>query len=293
MLLPAPRTKATLARRAGPGRDDRGRSPINLRRDAVGCYWKIGTLFRKNGLRRLSLVAYRISEACPLQDDRPLRVLFVRTLRCASDRARRVISNPIPMPLRLHILLRYGLGVTCVCCADGGFAADSSWVYRGDSGRLVYTPDAQGDRVPDFSDVGYLGGRSPVPTVQTAITLSPVSGDDTASIQAAIDQVSALPLGSDGFRGAVLLGAGDYEVSGQLTISASGVVLRGSEKDASGTALHATPSAPPPIWPRTATTTSSSTPETTRSGDPVTRRRPPQRRCRRLLPRFPNLLLQS
>ncbi len=116
----------------------------------------------------------------------------------------------------------------------------SQWVYRGVTGRLLYVPDAEGDRVPDFSDVGYRGGRSAIPTVPTAVTLLPVAGDNTASIQAAIDQVSALPLGPDGFRGAVELGAGNFDVIGQLVISTSGVVLRGSGRDAGGTVLRAT-----------------------------------------------------
>lgn len=119
-------------------------------------------------------------------------------------------------------------------------AQESSWVRRGATGRLVYTPDAQGDRVPDFSDVGYRGGGVPLPTVATALTVQPIAGDDTASVQAAIDQVSAFPLGPDGFRGAVELAAGQFEIGGQLTIGASGVVLRGAGRDAGGTVLRAT-----------------------------------------------------
>jgi len=54
-----------------------------------------------------------------------------------------------------------------------------------------------------------------------------VAGDDTASIQTAINAVAAMPLGADGFRGAVLLNAGSYDINTQLTIGASGIVLRG------------------------------------------------------------------
>ncbi len=118
-----------------------------------------------------------------------------------------------------------------------GHAAESAWVKTGVTGRLIYVPDAQGDRILDFSGVGYRGqGTQLIPTTVTnAITIGPVGGDDTAHIQAAINQVSALPLGPDGFRGAVLLQPGTYDIASQLEIRASGVVLRGSGHD---TVLH-------------------------------------------------------
>ena len=55
-------------------------------------------------------------------------------------------------------------------------------------------------------------------------------GDATSAIQMAIDYVSDLPLNADGFRGAVLLGPGTFNIEGQLNIRRSGVVLRGSVK---------------------------------------------------------------
>ena len=54
-----------------------------------------------------------------------------------------------------------------------------------------------------------------------------MEGDDRARIQAAIDVVSALPADASGHRGAVLLRAGTYEVGDTITISTSGVILRG------------------------------------------------------------------
>jgi hypothetical protein len=72
------------------------------------------------------------------------------------------------------------------------------------------------------------------------LAVQPIAGDDTASIQAAINQVSALPLGANGFRGAVLLATGDYDIAGQLTIATSGVVLRGVGRESNQTVLHAT-----------------------------------------------------
>ncbi len=142
-----------------------------------------------------------------------------------------------PLPHSFIYLLATGI---IVCCVGDTLGVQSQWVQRGTTGRLVYVPDAQGDRVPDFSDVGYQGGKLSLPDVPAAVTIQPVAGDNTAHIQAAIDQVAAMPLGPDGFRGAVLLEAGHYDISGQLTIGASGVVLRGVGEGANDTVLRAT-----------------------------------------------------
>lgn len=120
-------------------------------------------------------------------------------------------------------------------------SSESEWITTGTTGRLIYVPDAEGDRILDFSDVGYRGsGTALVPdNVPTQITLSPIAGDNTAHIQAAIDQVSALPIGADGYRGAVLLQAGSYNIDSQLEIRASGVVLRGVGREAGDSVLNA------------------------------------------------------
>ncbi|MBA4065636.1 MAG: hypothetical protein C0501_18355 [Isosphaera sp.] len=118
--------------------------------------------------------------------------------------------------------------------------AHSTLVYPGPSGQLLYTPDAQGDRIPDFSAVGYKGGTVAIPTVAVRATVNPGAGDDGARIQAAIDAVSAMPVGADGFRGAVLLTAGEYQINGSVQIRASGVVLRGAGDGTTGTVLRAT-----------------------------------------------------
>lgn len=55
--------------------------------------------------------------------------------------------------------------------------------------------------------------------------------DDWPQIQAAIDYVSALEPDADGFRGAVLLRGPMFTVRGSLSITASGVVLRGWERE--------------------------------------------------------------
>ncbi len=46
-------------------------------------------------------------------------------------------------------------------------------------------------------------------------------------IQNAIDKVGNMPFGAGGFRGAVLLRAGKFKVSGSIFMRKSGVVLRG------------------------------------------------------------------
>ena len=110
------------------------------------------------------------------------------------------------------------------------------WVSIGSSGKLVYRTLPHGDRILDFSYAGYMGGGVPVPHVPVAVTLSPSGGDDTAAIQHAIDEVSAVPL-KDGFRGAILLKPGTFQCSGTITIAASGVVLRGSGPLQDGTTI--------------------------------------------------------
>lgn len=106
-----------------------------------------------------------------------------------------------------------------------------------EKGKLIYTSDSLGNRIPDFSYCGYKASEQRIPDVPVKITVPQKSGDATARIQAAIDYVSKLPLGTDGFRGAVLLLPGRHEIIGQLKIVASGVVLRGSGIGENGTQL--------------------------------------------------------
>ena len=114
--------------------------------------------------------------------------------------------------------------------SDATRAAESNLVYPGASGRLLYATQADGDRIPDFSAVGYKYGQEAIPTnISPALVVAPGSGDDTARIQNAINQVSSLPIGSNGFRGVVQLTAGEYQIATSLNINASGVVLRGMD----------------------------------------------------------------
>jgi hypothetical protein len=77
-----------------------------------------------------------------------------------------------------------------------------------------------------------------IPDVSVAGTVNPGSGDDGARIQAALDEVADLPLVS-GFRGAVLLTKGAYQISAPLRIRKTGVVLRGEGQGTNGTVITA------------------------------------------------------
>jgi hypothetical protein len=129
--------------------------------------------------------------------------------------------------LRRAVALALLAGATAAC---GTVAATSSsahtggdWVSFG-NGKLSYRTDDSGDRVPDFSQVGYHAGDKEIPTVPVAQTLGPDgTGDQTARIQQALDAVAA-----SGQPGAVLLTAGDYQIAGTIKVSGNGVVLRGA-----------------------------------------------------------------
>jgi hypothetical protein len=119
-------------------------------------------------------------------------------------------------------------------------AQQSSYVYVGKDGKLEYTPDEHGNVIPDFSQCGYKKNNELIPIVPVRKTVSPTSGDHQALIQSAIDEVSALSLNDNGFRGAVLLKKGVYLIPGALKISNSGVVLRGEGDGPGGTIIMAT-----------------------------------------------------
>jgi hypothetical protein len=123
--------------------------------------------------------------------------------------------------------------------AEKPFDGRSEWASLDATGKLSYKALPGGDRIMDFSFAGYRGGGVALPTVPVRKTLRPSGADDTAAIQAAIDEVSKLPA-SDGFRGVVLLEAGTFQSTSALTIKADGVVLRGSGSGAGGTTLMMT-----------------------------------------------------
>src|SRR5262249_31767426 len=118
--------------------------------------------------------------------------------------------------------------------------ATSQWVFVDSSGRLAYQTLPQGDHIMDFSWAGYMGGGVSLPNVPVRQSVSPSGSDDTSAIQAAINAVSALTPDANGFRGAVLLAPGTFNISLTLNINASGVVLRGSGSGSGGTVINMT-----------------------------------------------------
>ena len=112
---------------------------------------------------------------------------------------------------------------------------------------ITYQPTPKGDRISDFSTVGYNYGNSVLPDetngyqVPVLVTLSPETGDQTDRIQAGIDYISAKPL-VNGFRGCLLLKAGEWDIYSvnKIAIKASGVVIRGEgDNPLTGTRIYA------------------------------------------------------
>lgn len=113
----------------------------------------------------------------------------------------------------------------------------TSLVYPDIDGKLLYIADGKNNKLPDYSHAGYMGGGVAIPYVPVVEEIWASEGDDAPRIQAAIDRVSALPLDENGFRGAVLLKQGTYDLDSSISITASGVVLRGEGQGETGTIL--------------------------------------------------------
>jgi hypothetical protein len=102
----------------------------------------------------------------------------------------------------------------------------SKFVQQEKDGSLTYTPDENGNIIPDFSMVGYYHGDKEIPDIKVVKTISP-SVDAEQQIQSAINELSARPADKNGFHGAVLLKKGTYIIRDKIKIEASGIVLRG------------------------------------------------------------------
>ncbi|WBL23391.1 DUF6298 domain-containing protein [Zunongwangia sp. HRR-M8] len=113
-------------------------------------------------------------------------------------------------------------------------------IGRDENGSIIYLGDEKGNKIPDFSYAGYKRSAKNLPNVSAKIVVSPPIGDATNAIQMAIDYVSDLKPDKDGFRGAVFLEKGLYQVNGTLYLKKSGVVLRGSGNSEDGTVLLGT-----------------------------------------------------
>lgn len=128
-------------------------------------------------------------------------------------------------------------------------AQTSALVVPGSSGKLEYKQYSNQDQtnavntVPDFSFAGYRGGGVALPRIPVVETIHPVTGDARVTIQGAIDRVAVRSPDASGFRGAILLKSGRYEVNGSLLITTSGIVLTGEGQNTAekgGTELVAT-----------------------------------------------------
>ena len=95
-----------------------------------------------------------------------------------------------------------------------------------------------GNRIPDYSYCGYQVSEQQIPFVETAVLIPYTSEDITADLQKAIDYVASLPLGKDGFRGAIQFEAGTYHLDGRFRIETSGIVFRGTGFGEQGTVLE-------------------------------------------------------
>jgi hypothetical protein len=142
-----------------------------------------------------------------------------------------ILRNPVFTAMVVTLTMSAG--------AVDSHPARSQWVYFDHAGKLAYRVMAAGDRILDFSFAGYMGGGVALPAVRVKKTLTPSGEDDSAAIQAAIDEVSKLPL-VNGVRGAVLLRPGHYRCKDTLKILNSGVVLRGSGPGENDTVIELT-----------------------------------------------------
>ncbi|MFD2515174.1 hypothetical protein ACFSRY_14975 [Pontibacter locisalis] len=119
-------------------------------------------------------------------------------------------------------------------------------IKQSDTGRLMYgfyANEGESDkinRIPDFSYAGYMGGGVRIPNVPVKLVLEPKPGDNKKQIQDAIDRVSSMSIDNSGFRGKILLKAGNYHINGSLRIKTNGVILAGEGHDEKGTVLIAT-----------------------------------------------------
>lgn len=113
--------------------------------------------------------------------------------------------------------------------------ADAKLVHEDENGDLVYEAyDENGQTLASWGRVGYKNGEEPIPDIETVVTVSPNGKDDTKAIQAAVDQVAAMPLKENGFRGAIYLEKGTYYISDAININHSGIVIRGAGNTESG-----------------------------------------------------------
>ncbi len=140
--------------------------------------------------------------------------------------------------------LYFSLAFVCTLLNITTLPAQTDLIKIDANKHLTYFPDANGFIIPDFSYAGYHNGEADIPNVATVKTISPISGDNTTHIQAAIDEVGSKTPDSKGFRGALLLKKGTYEVKSTINVKYDGVIIRGEGNNTSGTIILATGDTP-------------------------------------------------
>ena len=104
----------------------------------------------------------------------------------------------------------------------------SQIIYFDEENKLVYERDSLGNAIADFSYAGYKNRNDTIPFIPVIKTIQPIDGDNTNHINNAIFEIALnYSVQEDGFRGALLLEKGLYEVNGTIKLNASGIVLRG------------------------------------------------------------------
>ncbi len=140
------------------------------------------------------------------------------------------MANPTPSPRHLprkpraNFLPEFVLATALATSwAPAQFTSEALWQ------AYAKAPNIQ-PNMPNNSFAGYRRGESPIPTPAVVANVRQLgakgdgSADDTAAFQAAIKTAGEK-------RGAVLVPAGTYKVSGMLHLKDSGVVLRGEGPD--------------------------------------------------------------
>ncbi|WP_423128102.1 hypothetical protein [Gaoshiqia sp. Z1-71] len=131
------------------------------------------------------------------------------------------------LPNIQYLLFRIALGLMILASSSNIGNCQSKYVTA-TNGQLAYQPDEKGNIIPDFSRVGYYNGERDIPAIEIVKVISPaLFGDSGGIIQHAIDEVATFPVNENGFRGAIFLRKGIYNISGNIEITVSGIVLYG------------------------------------------------------------------
>ena len=85
-----------------------------------------------------------------------------------------MIGNATPAVLRAAVMLAAAL------VAHRAYGATSTWVWRGTDGGLAYRQQDDGDRIADFSMVGYGAGWSDLPATPPVVVTVTATGSPTS-----------------------------------------------------------------------------------------------------------------